>query len=214
MQRICFVGASNVEGQGDETSVGWVGGLGEMCAAAGAPFIAYNLGVRGQTLAQITDRAAPECAPRLPNADSGLIVMATGVNDLAHIRHEPPRLTLDDIAAILTDALPTIQAVAPLIVLGPTPVHEAKMPMQVGPKLVSVDFRNADIATANERYRAVCLDAGAAYLDLFDTLLADTTYRDGLNANDGLHPNASGYRSMAAHIFNACEWKRLGPLAS
>ncbi len=214
MKRICFVGASNVEGQGDETGKGWVGGLGEMSAAAGAPFITCNLGIRGQTLAQITERAVAECAPRLSSAESGLIVLATGVNDLARIRNAPPRLSLDDAAAILVKALPLIQAVAPLVVLGPTPVHAAKMPMVVGPKRVTVELRNDDIARANKRYRAVCVDSGVAYLDLFDILRADSAYRNGLNANDGLHPDAAGYRAMAAHIFPSREWRQLGPLAS
>jgi acyl-CoA thioesterase I len=211
MMRICFVGASNVEGQGDATGKGWVGGLAELSAAAGASFVTYNLGVRGQTLAQITERAVVECAPRLPKAASGLIVLATGLNDFARVRNAPLKMSLENAAEILTSVLPSIQAIAPLIVLGPTPVCESKMPMLVGPKRVSVDLRNADIAAVNARYSAVCDAAKVSYLDLFDSLRDDQVYQDGLKANDGLHPNSSGYRAMAALVFNSTAWTQLGP---
>ena len=211
MMRICFVGASNVGGQGDVTGKGWVGGLVDLSAAAGAPFVSYNLGVRGQTLTQITERGVVECAPRLPKSKTGLIVLATGLNDLARIRNAPPRLSLEAAAEILTNALPSIQAIAPLIVLGPTPVLESKMPMLVGPKRVTVDLHNADITAVNTRYRAVCDMAKVAYLDLFETLRVDQAYRDGLDANDGLHTDAAGYRTMAEHVFQSAAWKQHGP---
>lgn len=78
MDRVCFVGASIVEGMGDAQGLGWVGRLTRGCGMS-----CYNLGIRGKTLAEIRQRAADECRVRLPKDSVCGIVFSPGVNDLA-----------------------------------------------------------------------------------------------------------------------------------
>ena len=63
-QQICFVGDSFVAGIGDETALGWIGRLTTRQATAGKPITAYNLGIRGNTSAQILDRIGAEIDQR------------------------------------------------------------------------------------------------------------------------------------------------------
>ena len=207
VKRVCFVGASNVEGQGDETGEGWVGRLVALHKDEGTSLISYRLGIRGQTLSQIVARAAVECAPRLPKDGSGLIVMTTGVNDLARVRNSPPRLSLNDVGETLEAAIPSLLEIAPLIVVGPTPVDDAKMPLLAGPNDVPVFFGNEDIRVANNRYNNICNGAGAAYLNLFEALLTDEAYCTGLSKNDGLHTDACGYKAMARYVHESPAWR-------
>ena len=207
-KRICFVGASNVEGQGDETGKGWVGRLLDLLKADGAPVIAYRLGIRGQTLSQIVERAPLECAPRLPKDGTGLIVMTTGVNDLARVDDEAPRVSLDEITDILSAAIPGLLKIAPLVIVGPTPVLQSRVPLLAGRNRVPVYFGNDAISEANERYRVVCDKTDASYLNVFDPLLMDDAYGAGLDANEGLHTNAAGYAAMAEYIYHSPQWRR------
>ena len=75
MKRVCFLGASTVEGLGDEGGLGWVGRLALLNRAAGHPIVSYNLGVRGQTLKQIAARAIGECSARIQDRGEDLIVV-------------------------------------------------------------------------------------------------------------------------------------------
>lgn len=54
--QLCFVGDSFVAGIGDETALGWTGRLTARQAATGNPVTAYNLGIRGNTSADIAAR--------------------------------------------------------------------------------------------------------------------------------------------------------------
>ncbi len=208
MKRVCFLGASTVEGLGDEGGLGWVGRLALLNSAAGHPIMSYNLGVRGQTLKQIAARAVGECSARIQDRDQALIVLGTGANDLARIAtgapRTPRRRVLEDFAKLL-DGLFDL---APLLVVGPFPVFEAKMPFISAVSGMAFDFRNRDIEEAAEGYAEICAGRQTPFLDLYPELSADPDYLGGLEANDGLHTDAKGYQAVARRVQAWGEWQR------
>ena len=61
---IVFVGASLVAGVGDPKGQGWVSRVVGRTHSADLEVTAYNLGVRGDTTADVLARWKSECAPR------------------------------------------------------------------------------------------------------------------------------------------------------
>jgi lysophospholipase L1-like esterase len=208
MKRVCFIGASTVEGQGDETGLGWAGRLAVMSREAGHLFAAYNLGIRGQTLRQIGERALAECGARIQDRDRDLIVLGTGMNDLARIGtgafRTPRRRVLEDLS-VLVGGLGKLAAV---IVVGPFPVCEAGMPFRSELSGMTFDFRNADIEEATRSYTEICAEQRVPFLDLFPALSDDPGYQAGLAANDGLHSDAAGYQAIADLIQKSGPWQK------
>ncbi|WP_282607358.1 GDSL-type esterase/lipase family protein [Pelagibius sp. Alg239-R121] len=210
MKRVCFIGASTVEGMGDETGLGWPGRLAALEREAGNNLVAYNLGVRGQTLREIGVRAVAECSARIQDRKTDLIVLGTGMNDLARIGtgafRTPQRRTLEDFTSLVEG----LADLAPLLVVGPFPVCEAKMPFLSTVSGMKFDFRNSDIDEATWSYTKICSERGVPYLDLFRTLVNEPDYMDGLEANDGLHSNGEGYQVIAKGIskWEAWQWER------
>ncbi len=200
MKRVCFVGASTVEGLGDESGLGWPGRLAKLEREAGRAFVPYNLGVRGQTLREISARAKAECAVRIQDSERDLIVLGTGMNDLARIGtgafRTPQRRTLADFTQLLEE----LAAQATLLVVGPFPIVEAKMPFHSAVSGMKFDFKNRDIEEAAKNYAEICAARQISYLNLFPTLLTEPTYTCGLEACDGLHSNGAGYQSIADFI--------------
>ncbi|TQV82062.1 GDSL-type esterase/lipase family protein [Denitrobaculum tricleocarpae] len=207
MKRVCFVGASTVEGQGDENSLGWPGRLAALERQTGRAFIPYNLGVRGQTLREIRARAKAECAARIQDPKSDLIVLGTGMNDLARIGtgafRTPQRRTLADFTQLVEE----LAALAPLIVVGPFPVFEPKMPFHSAVSGMNFDFKNQDIEEAAENYAKICAARQMPYLNLFQPLSSDPDYMAGLQANDGLHSNGAGYQAIAGKLHVWHPWR-------
>ncbi|HUO23736.1 MAG TPA: hypothetical protein VMU59_14580, partial [Caulobacteraceae bacterium] len=58
--RVCFLGDSFTQGTGDDAALGWVGRVVAAERGRGHDLTGYNLGVRGQTGADIAERAAAE----------------------------------------------------------------------------------------------------------------------------------------------------------
>ena len=210
MKRICFVGASTVEGLGDEAGLGWPGRLAAMAREANAPFVSYNLGVRGQTLREIGARATAECKARIRDPASDLIVLGTGMNDLARIGtgafRTPQRRTLEDFTSMVED----LAALATLLVVGPFPVCEAKMPFHSVVSGMNFNFKNRDIEEAAANYAEICVAREMPYLNLFTDLSANQDYIAGLEVNDGLHSNGAGYQALAEAVQAWDAWGRLG----
>ncbi|MEV8145550.1 GDSL-type esterase/lipase family protein [Specibacter sp. NPDC078709] len=84
-QQICFVGDSFVAGIGDETALGWTGWLATRQATAGHPVTAYNLGIRGNTSAQILDRIGAEIDQRRSPLRPTRVVLSMG-GERHHLR--------------------------------------------------------------------------------------------------------------------------------
>ncbi|WP_449373982.1 GDSL-type esterase/lipase family protein [Arthrobacter psychrolactophilus] len=106
-QQICFVGDSFVAGIGDETALGWSGRLVARQAAVGHPVTGYNLGIRGNTSAQILARCVAEIELRRSPKRPTRVVLSMGVNDTTHV-DGVPRIPVEkscaNLAAVL-DAL-------------------------------------------------------------------------------------------------------------
>lgn len=211
MRRICFVGASHTEGMGDEAGLGWPGRLCQAQRDTGDAFVAYNLGVRGQTLNQVRKRARGECNARLLQAMGPLILIGTGANDLSRFsdgdykgQFRTPR---GGLLRTLETLIAELQEMAPVLVVGPGPVDEAQMPYQMASGL-RFDFSNDDIAAGNALYQDKCRDMDVPFFNLYEALKDSPGYRRALREGDGLHPTGHGYQLCAEAIGQWTGWKR------
>lgn len=213
MKSVCFVGASTTEGLGDEAGQGWVGRLATLCADEGAPILFHNLGVKGQTLKEITARAAAQCRSCLSHKKDRLIVFGCGLNDVARLENGTPRSTKRIIERRFRELLGELGEIAPLIVVGPPPVLESKMPIFSGKHGVSLDFRNEDAAEVSRLYAAITGELGIPYLEVYASLLENADYMAGLEANDGLHTNGQGYQRLAEIVAAWPVWQERNRLS-
>ena len=208
MKHVCFVGASTVEGLGDESGLGWPGRLAAMEREAGRAFVPYNLGVRGQTLREIGARAVAECDARLQNPKTDLIVLGTGMNDLARIGtstlRTPQRRTLEDFTKLVKE----LATLSRLLVVGPFPVVKSKMPFHSAVSGMKFNFRNQDIEEAAKNYGEICAERQVPYLNLYTALSDNQSYTAGLQENDGLHSNGGGYQAVAEAVVSWHAWQQ------
>jgi len=206
VRRICFIGASTVEGLGDETGQGWTGRLTAARRNLGKPFIPFYLGIRGQTLNQIADRAPQECKARITDKINDLVVLGSGVNDIARVGGEP-RTKPEEVLSTFTQLIDVLKNQSKLIVVGPFPVYEPKMPFYSSVSDLDLDFRNNDIRDISNAYSEICESKNIPYLNLFEDLLRSGDYQNGLKLGDGLHSNAEGYQAVTDLIESWSAWK-------
>lgn len=175
--RLCFVGDSFVNGTGDPDALGWVG---RVCAAArhrGRDVTGYNLGIRGNTSADIAARWRDEVQRRLSPGGDGRLVFSFGVNDC--VRAMPRAESLAFAESILSQAA----AGWPVLMVGPPPIAD--------------DAANMAIASLSVALDGVCQSLRLPYLPVFSTLFANEVWRREVAAVDGAHPGAAGYRQLA-----------------
>jgi acyl-CoA thioesterase I len=200
--RVCFVGDSFVAGVGDPEHLGWAGRLCAASERAGLPVTRYVLGVRRQTTAEVAERWAAECRPRLADGDwEPRVVLSTGVNDTTEVAGAP-RSTPQESVTALTGMLTGAGAAGwPVLV--------------VGPPAVADDVQNDRIADLDERFARACADHGVPYVPVVATLAADPTWRAEVAAGDGAHPGAAGYAVLADLLRPSWErWVSAGPQPS
>lgn len=206
MKRICFVGASTVEGLGDETGLGWPGRL---RSSAPADTVFFNLGVRGQTVEEIQDRAARECGARILEPALGGIVFCSGVNDLGRIENGELRTPERRSPIALRKMILELKEIAPVIGISPFPVFEPKMPFHSATAGMTFNFQNEDIAHASRTYETICQELEVPFLQAHPLLMKSGAYTEGLAGNDGLHPDGAGYQAIADLISKWEPWQKL-----
>jgi acyl-CoA thioesterase I len=182
--RVCFVGDSFVAGVGDPEHLGWTGRLCAASERAGQPVTRYVLGVRRQTTAEVADRWAAECRPRLSGGDwEPRLVLSTGVNDTTEV-DGAPRL----------DAHASVAALAGML----AGAADAGWPvLVVGPPAVADDAQNQRIADLDHRFARTCADHDVPYVPVVAALTDEPTWRAEVAAGDGAHPGAAGYALLA-----------------
>jgi lysophospholipase L1-like esterase len=79
--RICFIGESFVNGTGDSSHLGWTGRLCKALSQQAYQVTYYNLGIRGETSAELILRWQSEVERRLRVGHNNRIVFSFGTND-------------------------------------------------------------------------------------------------------------------------------------
>ncbi|WP_068002809.1 DUF459 domain-containing protein [Nocardia pseudobrasiliensis] len=184
--RICFVGDSLVAGHGDREYLGWAGRLAARAANAGRPVTYYNLGVRGQTSADIAARWEPECEQRLPESTDARVVFSFGINDTlidAGKARVPTEQSIADLTAILRRAKDRRWET---MVVAPPPVDDAE--------------QNARIEKLDAHFTEVCEAEEIPYVRVHQPLRQSEIWMREVRAGDGFHPSAAGYEEFAAMI--------------
>ncbi len=187
--RICFVGDSFVNGTGDTECLGWAGRVCQIANSKGNRITFYNLGVRGDTSADIKKRWKKEVDPRL-SGHKGLMVFSFGVNDTVVANggvRVPPEESAKNCKAILTAA----KKKYPVIMVGPPAVADAA--------------HNQRIAALSAAYAKVAAKAGVPYLDIYTPLSASALWMEEVASHDGAHPDGGGYTLISALVL---EWDR------
>lgn len=175
---LCFVGDGFVAGYGDPKALGWVSRVIGRTQTREADLTAYNLGIRGDSSAEVMQRWRAECAPRWQQRNERRLVVGVGAQDLqVGISTARSRLNL---ANVLDEAGTT--GIASFVV-GPTPTLDADL----NSRLQALSVAQAD----------VCSRRGVPYVDCFGPLRGHDQWQSDLAAGDGVHPGQVGYGLIA-----------------
>lgn len=149
----------------------------------GKPYI--NRGIRGQTTPQMLIRIRPDVIAHKPKA----VVILAGINDIAG---NTGPMTIE----MITDNYASIAELAKangikVIFASVLPVHD------YGKNKMSERLSPETILKLNDWLKAYCKANGHTYLDYFSKMVDEKGMLKSDLANDGLHPNAEGYKIMA-----------------
>ena len=192
---IVFVGASLVAGVGDPKGQGWVSRVVGRTHHSELELTAYNLGVRGDTTADVLGRWKAECEPRWRGRGEKRLVVSVGGNDAATgvtlARH---RLNL---ANILDDAA---SAGIGTFVVSPPPGDDEEL--------------NAKLDVLVEAQADVCSRRNVPFVDCFRPLLGHEQWQSDLAASRvPHHPGQAGYGLIAWLVLHNgwYDWLQISP---
>src|SRR5580704_12608871 len=98
--RICFIGDSFVSGAHDGECLGWAGRISAAARRRGHDLSPYNLGIRGETSAQIAKRWRAETEVRQSVQQEGHLVFEFGVNDAREVNGKRQLELAQSLAAV------------------------------------------------------------------------------------------------------------------
>lgn len=212
-RKLVVLGDSGVFGWGDELEGGWCERLRRHWMGLPGGPVVYNLGVRGDGLERLAARLEVEVGRRgelrrqLPQG----ILIGIGLNDSARVGRPDgrPQLEAEGFLFGLQQLLHSARQLAPVHVIGLTPVDEAAMPY-AGVLWYSL----AELRRYEALLEEACLAADVPFLPLLEGLLADPDW-PGWLGSDGLHLNRDGHRQLYQRIARwpaLLEWAGLQPL--
>jgi lysophospholipase L1-like esterase len=188
--RVCFLGDSFTLGTGDDDGLGWVGRVLATERGRGIDLTAYNLGVRGQTGAEIAERGPREVEARLAGkGDRQAVVIAFGSND---IRLDRP---VEETCAALERVIRWAAGQGYSVFATGTP-HAAEPELDALRALYNVNMEE----TARR--------LGAPFLDVRERIADWTGWHRGAANGDGIHPGSEGYAAVAAAFGQWLPWRR------
>jgi acyl-CoA thioesterase I len=193
--RICFFGDSFVNGTGDDDGLGWVGRVVAQARQCGREVTAYNLGIRGNTSADVAARWMREARLRLPHEHDCRLVFSFGANDcVMNGEGGTPRVTPADSIANARTILQAARDWLPALMVGPASVAD--------------DARaNERICALSARYASTCEAVHIPYLEVCRLTLASPVWTLEALAGDGAHPNRGGYALVADAVTHWPAWR-------
>ena len=185
--RLLAFGDSFVLGQGDPDHLGWVG----RALRARPEVTLYNLGIRGDTSADVARRWRAEAEARL-RAGEAAFLFSFGANDCS-LEDGAPRVaaaqTLLNARAMLTEAA----RIAPVLLVGPPPMPDPGV--------------SARLEALNEHLKTLAGRLQTPFIDVFRPLFADGLWNREAEAIDGAHPGAGGYQRLADLVAAHPAWR-------
>lgn len=150
----------------------------------GKPYI--NRGISGQTTPQMLIRMRPDVIAHRPK----VVVILAGTNDIAGNTGPMTVEMIQDNYASMAELAKTngIRVVFSSVL----PVHDYNPQRQI-----TKGRPPEKILQLNTWLKEYCAKNGHVYLDYFSKMLDDKGFLKAELANDGLHPNAEGYKIMA-----------------
>jgi lysophospholipase L1-like esterase len=212
-RKLVALGDSGVLGWGDPLEGGWCERLRRHWMDLPGGPVLYNLGVRGDGLERLAARLKAEvgCRGELRRQLPQGILLGVGLNDSARVgsANGRPQLDAEGFLFGLQQLLNQAKAIAPVHVIGLTPVDEHAMPYAE-----VLWYRMDDIRRYEGLLEEACLAADVPFLPLLDGLLADPDWPRWL-ASDGLHINSEGHRQVYQRVSSwpaLLAWADLQPL--
>lgn len=205
--RICFFGDSVSIGTGDSACRGWPSYLSAAeTQKRGHDISSYNMGIRAETSRDIAQRWKAESIPRLPPHVDGRLVFMFGLNDAADFNGMGVRVPLEASVSGARTLLSDANDGRRVLWIGPTPVRREPPSIEPG-QGVHFTFDRSRVATLNARYKEAAAAIGIPYLDLHPTLLEDPAWNTMLDAGDGVHPDDTGHKRIAALVEEWRGWR-------
>ncbi|MFN9621123.1 MAG: GDSL-type esterase/lipase family protein [Synechococcaceae cyanobacterium] len=212
--KLIVLGDSLVYGWGDPDHGGWCERLRRHWMGLPGGPVLYNLGIRGDGLERLAARLQAEVRSRgeLRRQRPQGLLLGIGINDSARVgrpdgRHQlAPEAFLFGLQQLLHEA----RAIAPVHVIGLTPVLEEAMPF-AGLLWYGLDTVRRYEALLEE----ACLAADVPFLPLLEEFTADPDWPQWL-CDDGLHLNPEGHRRVYEKVRTwpaLLGWAGLQPLS-
>jgi lysophospholipase L1-like esterase len=197
-RKLIVLGDSGVYGWGDPLEGGWCERLRRHWMELPLGPVLYPLGVRGDGLERVAARLPAEvhCRGELRRQRPQGILLAVGLNDTARVgrRDGRPQLDAEGFLFGLQRLLQQARAIAPVLMIGLTPVREEAMPFAE-----VLWYQLEDVRRYEGLIEEACMEAGVPFLPLLDELLADPGWPNWL-LDDGLHFNSEGHRQLFERI--------------
>jgi lysophospholipase L1-like esterase len=212
-RKLIVLGDSGVVGWGDPEEGGWCERLRRHWMGLPQGPVLYPLGVRGDGLERVAARLQQEvsCRGELRRQLPQGILLAVGLNDTARVGRPDGRPQLDADAFLfgVQQLLQQAKALAPVLVLGLTPVDEAVMPYAD-----VLWYQLEQVRRYEGLLEEACLEADVPFLPLLEGLLQEPDWLQWLSS-DGLHLNSEGHRQVYERVRQwpaLLQWADLQPL--
>jgi lysophospholipase L1-like esterase len=189
--RLIFIGDSIVAGSGDDECRGWVGRVGSASRRAGVDHTPYNLGIGGDTTADVLARWEQEVTRRLNPDIENRLAIQVGVNDARDGVERDRDASAADLATLVEGVRGA--GLEPLVV-GPTPTAQPPESERIG--------------ALSDRFARICADRAIAFVELHAALRESASFQASL-VTDGYHPDADGYNQIAQVVLHNGWWEWL-----
>jgi lysophospholipase L1-like esterase len=212
-RKLIVLGDSGVVGWGDPEEGGWCERLRRHWMGLPQGPVLYPLGVRGDGLERVAARIQQEvsCRGELRRQLPQGILLAVGLNDTARVGRPDgrPQLDADGFLFGVKQMLEQAKTLAPVLVLGLTPVDDTVMPYAD-----VLWYQLEQVRHYETLLQEACLEADVPFLPLLEGLLQDPQWLQWLSS-DGLHLNSDGHRQVYERVRHwpaLLKWADLQPL--
>jgi lysophospholipase L1-like esterase len=211
-KKLIVLGDSGVYGWGDPEEGGWCERLRRHWMGLPGGPVLYPLGVRGDGLERVAARLDREVSYRgeLRRQQPHGILLSVGLNDTARVGRADGRPQLDAEGFLfgLQQILDRAKLMAPVLMVGLTPVLEEPMPYAE-----VLWYSLEQVRRYEGLLEEACLEADVPFLPLLDALLEDPCWPQWLSS-DGVHLNSEGHRQVYQRVQHwpaLLRWAELEP---